>query len=110
MQVGSRTPSPSAGTGGQSKAEGQKQAETIGVNPHLWPFLGVSPAEEVPGAGAESWSPYLKLRVKQHCRSRLSQKHVRSYGLKREVQRVTEVKGTETVMAAGIWSQESENQ
>lgn len=36
--------------------------------------------------------------------------YVRSYDLKREVQRVTKVKGPEAIMAAGIWSQESENQ
>lgn len=34
---------------------------------------------------------------------------MRSCGLKREVQRVTKVKGPEAAMAAGIWSQESEN-
>lgn len=35
---------------------------------------------------------------------------MRNYGLKRGVQRVTRVNETEAVMAAGIWSQESENQ
>ena len=35
---------------------------------------------------------------------------MRSCGLKREIQRVTEVKGPEAAMAAGLGSQESENQ
>lgn len=42
--------------------------------------------------------------------SKVSQNHVRSYGLKREIQRVTKVKGPEAVTAAGIRSQGSENQ
>lgn len=35
---------------------------------------------------------------------------MRSCGLKREIQRVTKVKGPEAAMAAGLGSQESENQ
>lgn len=57
-----------------------------------------------PGTGAASWNPHLRPRV-----SRLSQKHMRSCGLKTKVQRITKVKGQEAALAAGM-KQESEKQ
>lgn len=101
---------PTTTIGGQSKAEGQKKTGTIGENPYPVPVLGmIWLKEEDPGAGAESWSPHLRPGGKLALVRELSQKHVRGCDLKREAHRVTKVKGPEAAMAAGIWSQESEN-